>query len=81
MRENIIFPIGGGASDDAAAAAEPLAVDEQLYARVVDACALGADFAMLPNGDKTEIGEKGINLSGGQKARVFLGRGGGTDRS
>jgi ABC-type multidrug transport system fused ATPase/permease subunit len=29
---------------------------------------------MLPAGDKTEIGEKGINLSGGQKARIALAR-------
>lgn len=44
------------------------------FREVVSACSLEADFDMLPNGEMTEIGEKGINLSGGQKARVSLAR-------
>ena len=41
---------------------------------LTEACALLADFKQLPNGDETMIGERGVNLSGGQKARVSLAR-------
>jgi ABC-type bacteriocin/lantibiotic exporter with double-glycine peptidase domain len=37
-------------------------------------CELERDIEILPAGDLTEIGEKGINLSGGQKARISLAR-------
>ncbi|KAJ1932293.1 hypothetical protein FBU59_006423, partial [Linderina macrospora] len=48
--------------------------DQAFYDKVLDACALRADIEMLAGGDMTEIGEKGINLSGGQKARISLAR-------
>ncbi|OJD31060.1 abc transporter [Diplodia corticola] len=59
VRENIIFGTD---------------FDQEWYDRVVDACALRADFDMLPNGDHTEIGERGITVSGGQKQRINIAR-------
>ncbi|GFN76447.1 multidrug resistance-associated protein 7-like [Plakobranchus ocellatus] len=44
------------------------------YDKVLEACALADDLQMMPAGDKTEVGENGITLSGGQRARVTLAR-------
>ncbi|XP_072239695.1 ATP-binding cassette sub-family C member 10 [Leuresthes tenuis] len=44
------------------------------YQAVIEACALSDDLNVLPNGDKTEVGENGVTLSGGQKARLALAR-------
>lgn len=48
--------------------------DPQFYDLTVEACALLHDFRNLPDGDQTEVGERGISLSGGQKARLNLAR-------
>jgi ATP-binding cassette subfamily C (CFTR/MRP) protein 1 len=48
--------------------------DPAFYDKTVKACALAEDFAQLPDGDETEVGERGISLSGGQKARLTLAR-------
>ena len=44
------------------------------YRAVLDKCALSADLRNLVDGDQTEIGDNGVTLSGGQKARVALAR-------
>ena len=59
IRENILF-------------SSPF--EEIRYKRVVEACALTQDLASFKNGDLSNIGENGIGLSGGQKARVALAR-------
>lgn len=48
--------------------------DPAFYDLTVEACALLDDFKNLPDGDQTEVGERGISLSGGQKARLTLAR-------
>lgn len=49
LRDNIVFG---------------LEWDEARYRVILEACCLIADIEMLPGGDLTEIGERGINLSG-----------------
>ncbi|KAJ2161963.1 Canalicular multispecific organic anion transporter 1 [Coemansia sp. RSA 552] len=48
--------------------------DQKAYNRIIEACALVDDISQLPAGDMSEIGTRGINLSGGQKARLALAR-------
>lgn len=48
--------------------------DPHFYNQTVEACALLDDFKIMPDGDQTEVGERGISLSGGQKSRLTLAR-------
>jgi ABC-type bacteriocin/lantibiotic exporter with double-glycine peptidase domain len=51
-----------------------LPFDSQRYYHILDICELKPDLDVLIGGDMTEIGEKGINLSGGQRARINIAR-------
>ena len=46
----------------------------QRYQQVIAACSLTEDIVAFKDGDLTLIGERGVTLSGGQKARVSLAR-------
>ena len=48
--------------------------DQERYDETLSACCLLEDLLQLPAGEHTMIGERGINLSGGQKMRVGLAR-------
>ena len=54
LRENILFGE---------------AYDEKKYIEVVEARALKEDINRFPNGDLSFVGEHGVALSGGQRAR------------
>jgi ATP-binding cassette subfamily C (CFTR/MRP) protein 4 len=59
IRENILF----GAS-----------YNEQKYNEIVKLSALSRDIELFPEGDMTIVGDKGVSLSGGQRARINFAR-------
>jgi ABC-type multidrug transport system fused ATPase/permease subunit len=48
--------------------------DAARYQMVIKQCALERDLELFAAGDATELGDKGLNASGGQKARISLAR-------
>ena len=51
-----------------------LPFDTGRYKTVLQVCALEKDLEMLPDGELTDIGANGINLSGGQRWRISFAR-------
>ena len=51
-----------------------LPFEKERYERVLGACCLLPDIEVWPSGDLTLIGERGVTMSGGQKARVSVAR-------
>lgn len=49
-------------------------MEPDFYEKAIEVCQLKPDLDILPDGDETLVGEKGISLSGGQKARLSLAR-------
>jgi ABC-type multidrug transport system fused ATPase/permease subunit len=77
VRDNILLRAsaagaGSGLDDPLFGCYPP--VDEGRYAEALDAAALATDLATFPSGDATPVGERGVTLSGGQRARVSLAR-------
>ncbi|OJJ44596.1 hypothetical protein ASPZODRAFT_168311 [Penicilliopsis zonata CBS 506.65] len=51
-----------------------LPYNEARYRNVLFACALEKDLDMMPDGELTDIGANGVNLSGGQRWRISFAR-------
>ncbi|KMQ91166.1 putative multidrug resistance-associated, lethal 03659-like isoform x5 protein, partial [Lasius niger] len=49
-------------------------MDKSRYNEVIKVCQMESDIDSFPQGDRTIVGERGINLSGGQRARINLAR-------
>ncbi|KAJ4844145.1 ATP-binding cassette sub- C member 8, partial [Turnera subulata] len=49
-------------------------MEDDRYDKAIKACALDKDISTFGHGDLTEIGQRGFNMSGGQKQRLQLAR-------
>ena len=50
------------------------AFDSERFQRIIEACSLQKDLRQFPKGDLANIGQRGVSLSGGQRARICLAR-------
>ncbi len=48
--------------------------EQEWYDQVIDACGLRMDLKIFHNGDETLVGDRGVQCSGGQRARIGLAR-------
>ncbi|KAL0253531.1 hypothetical protein I308_100904 [Cryptococcus tetragattii IND107] len=64
----------GSVRDNITFSAKKEEIDSARLNAVLDACALRADVQAMPDGDLTNVGEKGLFLSGGQLQRLSLAR-------
>lgn len=51
-----------------------LSFNSELYSSVIKACGLDVDFLQLRQGENAIVGDRGVQLSGGQRARIALAR-------
>ena len=73
LKDNILFNCSNDSHKPSTAASKPTAelFNQKRYDQVLEACSLKSDLQMLANGDETEIGENGINLSGNSCPAYF----------
>ena len=75
VRDNVCFGATGRGCDAVVGDESKAPKDNTaLYRLALESTALIHDLELLPQGDATLLGERGVNLSGGQKARLALAR-------
>ncbi|PKI62835.1 hypothetical protein CRG98_016786 [Punica granatum] len=68
------FVAGGDGEPEFDEEEEIVTVEIERYRHTLESCSLVKDLDLLPYGDHIEIGERGVNLSSGQKQRIRLAR-------